>query len=246
MQLRRHRSLKRLVTSMLDPLPGLSGFVYRLEHNDSQQRLPEHVIEKITPRDTSFKQMSFTFAAIALSAKVATLDGPLTREKYIAFRDAFPLKGGICGKIRKLFIAACDNPTPFEHYVMQVKYIFPRRMPLFNSLVERLFQIANANGSLSPEADHILTRVAHMLELKPADFSRIRERYTHRPRAHEVLGVEKKIKSAALKKQYRDMMRRYHPDRFASEELSPEVDLLLKLKVSEINEAYRLLKKKAA
>ena len=246
MQLRPYRSLKKLFTSALDPLPGISGFVYRLERTDLQHRLPEQVIERITPQDSAFKQMSFTFAAIALSAKVACLDGPLTPEKYIVFRDAFPLKGGFCGKIRKLFVAACDNPTPFEHYVMQIKYIFPRRLPLFGTLIDRLFRIAAANGAPSPEAERVLARLSHMLEIKPADFSRIRDRHASQPRAHEVLGVEKKIKAGVLKKHYRDMMRRYHPDRFAGEELSPEVDLLLRLKVSEINEAYRLLKKKAA
>lgn len=246
MQLRRYRSFRKFIASVLDPLPGVSGLMYRLEHPDTPAPLPDDVMARITPRDSAFKQMSFTFAAIALSAKIACMDGPLTREKYIAFRDAFPLKGGICGKIRKLFVAACDNPTPFEHYVYQIKYIFPRRLPLFSALVERLFRIAAANGHASPEAERTLAKISHMLELSPAQYGKIRERYAHRPRAHEVLGVDRRIKAAALKKHYRDMMRRYHPDRFAAEAVSPEVDMLLKLKVSEINEAYRLLKKKAA
>lgn len=246
MQLRKYRSFKKIITSILDPLPGLSGIIYRLENPAAAGPLPNHVMSKITPRDSAFKQMSFTFAAVALSAKVACMDGPLTREKYIAFRDAFPLKGGICGKIRKLFVAACDNPTPFEHYVYQIKYIFPRRLPLFNALVDRLFRIASANDRTSQEAERMLAKVSHMLELSPMEYSKIRERYAHQPKAHHVLGVDKRITGSALKKHYRDMMRRYHPDRFAAEELSPEVDMLLKLKVSEINEAYRMLKKKVA
>ena len=45
---------------------------------------------------------------------------------------------------------------------------------------------------------------------------------------------------------YRELMRRYHPDRFAHQSVSPEVALLLQLKSSEINQAYRWLSKKAA
>ncbi|MDE3060590.1 MAG: J domain-containing protein, partial [Pseudomonadota bacterium] len=65
-------------------------------------------------------------------------------------------------------------------------------------------------------------------------------RYELAPEAHEVLGVRKNAAPSALKKRYRDLMRRYHPDRFPGR-VSPEMALLLKLKSSEINEAYRRL-----
>jgi len=192
--------------------------------------------------DNDFRQISFTFAVIALSARIACLDGELTQEKYVAFRESFPLKGGMCGKIRSLFALACDNPIPYHHYVTQIKLAFPARQDLFVSLMERLFRIAAAGGQVSSEAAYMLYDVAQRLSVSAADFNKIR--HAHSP--HEVLGLEKRASPRTLKERYRELMRRYHPDRFSRDELSPEVALLLQLKTSEINEAYRRLSKKAA
>ena len=208
--------------------------------------LPDHVITGIAPKETPFKQLSFTFAVIALSSHVACIDGKLTHAKYIAFRDAFPLHGGLCGKLRKLFTLACHNPAPFEHYVHQIKHAFPRRSHLFSSLVDRLFSIAAADGVPTQKAERMLAKIAHILELSPGEFTRIRDRHVYAQRPHEVLNVSKRAKRLTLKEHYHKLMRRYHPDRFASETISPEIEMLLKLKTSEINEAYRALSKKAA
>lgn len=202
-------------------------------------------VHQITPRDTDFRDMSFTFAAIALCAKVAFADGRLSREKYVAFRAAFPLSGGLCPKLRKLFLLACKNPTPFEHYTTQVKHMFPARRDVFSSLLDRLFSIATADGELSREADLLLARIGRALGLSSHEYTSLRERNLSR-RPQDILGVDKKTSARQLKKHYHNLMRRWHPDRYAAHDLSPEVNLLLQLKVSEINGAYAALSRKAA
>lgn len=233
---------------MFMPTRAIAGAWYRLMGWTSEPatHIPDSVITGIAPQDYAFKNLSFTFAVIALSARVACADGKITREKYVAFREAFPLVGGLCGKIRKLFAMACENEAPFETYVTQVKFIFPRRMELFHSLVDRLFRIAAADGEISRNEERMLARIAHLLELGAAEYTEIRDRYASAPRPHHVLGVEKRVSGLRIKKQYHALMRQYHPDRFAGETISPEVRMLLSLKTSEINEAYRMLRKKAA
>jgi len=196
--------------------------------------------------DDDFRQLSFTFAVIALSARIACLDGPLTPEKYIAFRESFPLQGGICGKIRSLFALACENKTPYTHYVMLIKHTFPGRQDLFLSLLERLFRIATTDGTVSLFAEQMLRDVAKTLDIGAADYARISNDHNHMAQAERVLGLGKRVSPHTLKERYIELMRRYHPDRFSGDKLSPEVEMLLKLKASEINEAYRVLRKKAA
>jgi len=233
---------------MFLPTRAIAGAWYRLTGWSSEPatQLPENVMPAIAPQDYAFKNLSFTFAVIALSARVACADGKLTREKYVAFREAFPLVGGLCGKIRKLFSMACENEAPFETYVTQVKYIFPRQMDLFYSLVDRLFCIARADGEISRNEERMLARIAHLLELSAAEYTEIRDRHSASPKPHHVLGIEKKVSNSSIKKRYHTLMRQYHPDRFANENISPEVSMLLRLKTSEINEAYRALTKKSA
>lgn len=243
MQLRKISTFK-----MFMPTRAVAGVWYRLVgwNAEPATQLPEDVLDKIAPKDNAFKNLSFTFAVIALSARVACADGKLTREKYIAFRDAFPLMGGLCGKLRKLFSMACENKAPLEYYVTQIKYIFPRQMDLFQSLLDRLFCIAAADGGISREEERMLAKIAHLLDLSAAEFTDLHERHTSPRKPHQVLGVEKKIKSTPLKKHYHSLMRQYHPDRYAGQNVSPEVDMLLRLKVSEINQAYKALSRKAA
>ena len=208
--------------------------------------LPDKKMERITPKDPTFKEISFTFSLIALAAQVARADGAMSAEKYIAFREAFPLLGGVCMKIRSLFAMACDNTVHFSHYVNQIKYLYPRNIPLYSELVERLFRIAAADGVVTPASEMMLAKIAHMLGLGAAQYTAIRDRNISTPDAHQVLGVNKRASATKIKKHYRDLMREYHPDRFATQELSPEVEMLLKLKASEINKAYKVLSKKAA
>lgn len=247
MQLRPYRSLKSLVKMALAPKRALGSLRYSW-HNWSQPHIahfPEATYEAIAPRDHGFKDLSFTFAVIALSARIACADGALTREKYVAFREAFPLRGGLCGKIRKLFSLACKNGVPAEHYVTHIKYTYPRQLALFESLIERLFRIAAADGSVSPAEERMLAKAAHMLGISAARYSELRERHIN-PKPHQVLGLEKRPRTQILKKRYHELMRLYHPDRFAAEPVSPEIDLLLQLRTSEINHAYRRLSRKAA
>jgi len=197
-------------------------------------------------RDGDYRQLSFTFAVIALSARVACLDGPLTPEKYVAFRESFPLQGGICGKIRSLFALACEDNTPYTSYVMQIKHAFPGRQDLFLSLLERLFSIATTDGTVSLFAEQMLRDIARTLDISNADYARISGDHSRIVQAQRVLGIDRQVTAGMLKRRYLDLVQRYHPDRYCGDKISQELELLLKLKTSEINEAYRVLRKKAA
>ena len=207
---------------------------------------PKAAREGLAASENDFKQLSFTFAVIALSAQLARLDGELTKAKYLAFRQSFPLSGHMCGKLRSLFALACDDTIPPAHYIQQIRYLFPKQTALFTALVDRLFAIAGAEGELSPESERWLARASHRLGLSGAEYAAIRARHEGQPKAHQVLGVPRRASPARLKKRYRELMRTWHPDRFGGEDVSPEVAMLLKLKASEINDAYRVLARKAA
>ena len=218
------------------------GMRYALSHDEKPAAVAEHII----PREASAKDMSFTFAVISLAAHVARADGPITREEYVAFRDAFPLDLGICGKIRKLFALACESGTPFSAHVQHIKHLFPGQRDLFASLTERMFSIAIADGPLTKPEERIIAKIAHLLELTPSEYSRIYDLYSRPLPAHHVLGVQKRDARTAIKKRYHQLMQRYHPDRFAAHPTSPEVTMLLTLRSAEISQAYKMMTKKAA
>ena len=217
---------------------GITALRYATTRHPGAARHNDALAKTLAPKDAEFRHISFTFAIISLSAKLATADGAMTRESYLAFRDAFPLSGGLCGKLRKLFLLACNDPTPIEHYVSQVKHVFPRNRPLFEALVARLFSVSAAGKPLSKKQLHMISKIAHMLELPPGVYAALHEQYT-RPKAHHVLGMPKRARLPQMKRRYYQLMQRYHPDRYANEQLSPEVAQILSLRTTEISAAYR-------
>ncbi len=229
------------------PLRGVASLRYIFSKELVEERIfPENSIEKTIPKEVSFKNVSFTFAAISLSALVARADGAVSKEEYLAFRDSFPLTGGICSKIRQLFLLACQSEVPFTVHVQQIKTLFPQQKELFISLMDRLFRIAIADKPLSRVEERLLARISHSLGLSPSEYSSLYDRYSRPLAPHIVLGVEKRSPKTIIKQQYHALMKRYHPDRYASIPTSPEVQMLLTLKTAEISKAYEKLSKKAA
>jgi DnaJ like chaperone protein len=226
---------------------GITALRYALSSQDGAEAdMASRMAGKPVPPEDSFRHLSFTFSVISLSALVARADGDVTREEYLAFRDAFPLTGGICGKIRQLFLLACQSKTPYSVHVQQIKTLFPGQKELFISLLDRMFRIATADKSLTCEEGRILAKIAKMLDLSPAEYSMLHDRHSRPALAHNVLGVKKRSARRLIKQRYHLLMKRYHPDRFAGHPISPEVESLLKLKSAEITRAYRTLTKKAA
>ena len=195
--------------------------------------------------DVASKQISFTFALISLSAQVARADGSVTKAEYLAFRDAFPLNGGMCGKIRQLFALACQNPTPFSQHISQIKTLFPEQKELFIALVDRLFHIATADKPLTTAKERLLSKISHHLGLNPAEYSAIYDKYSRPLPPHAVLGVKKRSPKTIVKQRYYALMKKYHPDCFTGSPISSEVQQILTLKTTEISQAYSKLTKAA-
>lgn len=242
------RSFDLLVEFLHLPTRGIAALRYTIySSNDEDNHLViDGVVENIVPEETSSKHVSFTFAVISLSALVARADGMVSRAEYLVFRDSFPLTGGMCGKLRHLFLLACKSQTPLVTHVQQIKNLFPQRTELFVSLMDRLFRIATADKSLAREEERLLAKIAHSLGLSPSEYSALHDRYSRPLAPHAVLGVAKRSPKAVIKQKYHVLMNRYHPDRYNSVPVSPEVQMLLTLKSSEISQAYRALTRKMA
>ena len=230
-------------------LPERAAALLRYVFSETNIVEPSGFTEKntnILPQEAALKHISFTFAAISLSALVARADGTVSRDEYLAFRDSFPLSGGLCGKIRQLFLLACQSKTPYTHHIQQIKNLFPNKKELFLSLADRLFRIAVADKPLTRAEERLLAKISHALDISPSEYSALHDRYSRPLAPHIVLGVAKRSPREIIKKRYHALMNRYHPDRYSTVPISPEVKMLLTLKSAEVNNAYNILVRKAA
>ena len=60
---------------------------------------------------------------------------------------------------------------------------------------------------------------------------------------YEVLGIDKNATEDEINIAYRNLVKKYHPDKYASNDLPEEIEKMLNNKMSELNEAYEYIKK---
>lgn len=86
-------------------------------------------------------------------------------------------------------------------------------------LLHFLFSIAKADGNVSRLELEKLTEIASYLKIKTLDFRSVKAMFVaSTSQAYEILEIERSASDADVKKAYRDMAKKYHPDRVNTED----------------------------
>ncbi|MES2557385.1 MAG: TerB family tellurite resistance protein [Bacteroidota bacterium] len=134
-----------------------------------------------------------------------------------------------------------DSPTlPIEEICNDIRMRSQVEMRI--QLLHYLFGIAQADGQVSEAEINTLQRIAHLLQVPPMDFRSVKGMFKKNLEGdYEVLGIDKTASDDEVKKAYRQMAVRYHPDKVAS--LGDEYQKGAKEKFQKIQEAYDNIKK---
>lgn len=109
-------------------------------------------------------------------------------------------------------------------------------------LLHYLFGIAQSDGQVSDQEIKTLQYLANLLQVPPMDFRSVQGMFKQNLNAdYEILGIEESASDEEVKKAYRQMAVRYHPDKVAS--LGEEYQKGAKEKFQRIQEAYDNIKK---
>lgn len=186
------------------------------------------------------RQVAFTIAVIALSAKMAKVDGRVSRDEINAFKQVFHVPPHEMQNVGRLFDQARKDASGFESYAEQIAELFQGEPAVLEELLDGLFHIAKADGALHPKEVAFLREVAHIFGLNPRDFERVRAAQMDPAVADpfQVLGVERSIANDDLKAAYRRLIRENHPDTLIAQGMPPEFVTLANEKMAKINAAY--------
>lgn len=192
------------------------------------------------------RQMAFVIAAVALGAKMAKVDGVVTRDEVNAFKQVFQAPPEAMGFIGQVFDQAKREASGFEPYAEQIAAMFRHQPAVLEELLGGLFHIAKADGAVHEAELDYLRRVAGILGFTPAAFERIRA--SHLPPAeadpHSVLGIAPEAGIDEIKRAYRNLVKENHPDTLIAQGLPKEFIELANQKLAAINAAYDALKKR--
>jgi len=109
-------------------------------------------------------------------------------------------------------------------------------------LIHLLFGLARADGDLHASETSFIEHISGLLEIKVPDFVSIKAMFVKdKLAAYKILEIDVTVSDDELKKAYRRMAVKYHPDKV--HHLGPDFRKDAEEKFKKINEAYEIIKK---
>jgi DnaJ like chaperone protein len=109
-------------------------------------------------------------------------------------------------------------------------------------LIQYLFGIAQADGNVSDSEMKVIQKIASYFRISKIEFEQIKSLfYKDVSSSYKTLGIDETASNDEIKKAYRKMAVKHHPDKF--NQLGEEQQIAAKKKFQKIQEAYQHLKK---
>lgn len=109
-------------------------------------------------------------------------------------------------------------------------------------LLHYMFGIANADGVISQEELNVINLISDYMGINNSDFASVKAMFIRETdSAYKILGVDPNASDEEVKKAYREMAKKNHPDLVSN--LGDEVRQAAEKKFQEINAAYETIKK---
>jgi len=109
-------------------------------------------------------------------------------------------------------------------------------------LLHYLFGISLADGQSHPDEVRMIELICNYLGIKPHDLASIKAMFIkEQESAYKILEISSDASDEEVKKAYRRMAAKYHPDKVSH--LGPEVQKAAKEKFQALNQAYSQIKK---
>lgn len=186
--------------------------------------------------------VGFTIAVIALGAKMAKADGIVTRDEVTAFRHVFTIPPGEEQNAARVFNLARQDVAGFDAYARKIRAMFGPgdHRALFIDLIEGLFQIALADGSLHAAEDEFLHHVADIFGLDARCYRSIRAHLTDGVARdpYDVLGVPHDSDLGLVRAAWRAAVKDSHPDVMIARGVPSEAVKLAERRLMAVNAAW--------
>lgn len=181
---------------------------------------------------------------IALSAAVMKADGKVLRSELDFVKGFFAQQFGPQFnqqhlKTLKQYLDSGNIPLAKICQDIRMRMQPPVRV----QLLHYLFGIAKADGDVSPAEIRVIQQISDMMGISSVDFESVKNMfYRNVDSDYKVLGVEESATDDDVKKAYRKMAIKFHPDKVA--QMGEEYQKGAKEKFQKIQESYEAIKKR--
>jgi DnaJ like chaperone protein len=227
---------------MLGPIGGIAGFALGtlLDAVSNKVVSQRQGAEPGAPRD------GFAVSLLVLMAAVLKADGKVMQSELDYVKKFLVQRfGEDAAKESLLFLRkALQQPLPLYEVCAQIRANLNLSARL--ELLHLLFGIATADGEMSISEQNIIKRIAERLGISDADYSSVSAMFATSDRnwAYKVLEIERSATDDDVKKAYRRMAVKHHPDKVA--QMGEDVQRAAAEKFRKVQEAYEHIKKERA
>jgi DnaJ like chaperone protein len=218
---------------MAGPIGGIIGMIigHLIENSSLQQTVP-----------FASQRNGFVASLLVLMAAVMKADGKVLKSEL---------------DFVKLHLRSILGEEQSLQALMVLKEVLKKDIPLaevchqirvnidYNAkiqLLHLLYGLAKADGSLVTGEVKVIQSISRMLGISEADDQSILNMFYKSPQsAYKILEVDASVSNEELKKAYKKMAVRFHPDKVSH--LGDEFQVSAKEKFQQVNEAYEQLKK---
>jgi len=197
----------------------------------------------------------FVWLLVNILVNISKIDGQVTKEEISTIQRFFQLNLGYNQTkmlwVKDLIKEAISSDATLEGLLEEFRSTFTYEPRLI--LLELVYQILYTKSVVPEDELQIARNIATYLEISVYDQRTIEAKYKYRNqqqqsttvaaenRNYEVLGLEPGASQEEIKKAYRKLSMKYHPDKVRH--LGEEFRIIAEKKMKEINAAYDYFKK---
>ena len=223
------------------PVGAIMGFAFGKMFSDGSLSQQNPSSGQQFRKRQSTQSGDFSIALLVLSAAVMKADDRILQSELDYVKD-FLRKNFGSAKADQLTLLLRDvlkQPIGTREIALQIKRnmdVAKRRL-----LLQYLFGIAKADGQIHPSELEVIEQIGMWMGISNADFSSIREMFSETTAdPYTVLEIERRATNTEIKKSYRKLAVKYHPDK--THDLGEEYRQQAKNRFIAIQAAYEQIK----
>ncbi|MBQ2852571.1 MAG: TerB family tellurite resistance protein [Bacteroidales bacterium] len=188
------------------------------------------------------QQRDFNVSLLVLSAAVMKADGSVKKSEL--------------DYVKRFFLTNFGQERA-EKYILMLREILKQDIQIYDvsqqvgrfmdyssklQLLHYLFGIASADGTTHENEVDVISVISKYMGISSSDFQSIKAMFVQQvDSAYKILGIDANATDDDVKKAYREMAKKYHPDKVAY--LGEDVRKSAEQKLQEVNEAYDKIRK---
>lgn len=225
--------------------------------------------QRIYYTQSQFKNMQISKEAIAsselglfvaLCAKVAKADGrideleaELIGNMFDDISKVFPEPHKVKGFLKEIFSEEKQRPRNVDSVVSQLYVLIHADRAKRQMMMGFLINIAFIDGKVTSAEENLLTKIAAFLHFSSGEFEGMMDQFRSSfsqtsvhssvDEAYKILGASASDDMKSIKKKYRDLVKKHHPDIIQAQGADEHYIEDAMQKTQKINEAYEVIKK---